>query len=414
MEKLLREYAQQRRASFGPPMELHPADRRLLQGEVIRRRRGGAGSWLRSFVQSLGNKPVWVAGGATVITLAVVTSMALLGTGRDRRQTMTETKSLAVRESVQEPTPLPAVVPHEAPAAADSSTQLASVPPAAAQETRKPALLRRYGLAPSAVPSAKNDNTLNDTGVAGTQPGKPLEGVAGRGVTLSDRMALAATSEAIPAAETTAPSVPIQSVSGFSETAPATDSATTGKGVGSTRDQMTGTGAYSFGVALRDTAPAVLKSFLVEPMGRQLRIVDNDGSVYLGEWENPEPTQDAPAARRALGGRAAGGGGSLAKKVKAEVLAPPDAGRRFRVEGTNVTLGQRVLFTGSLVGLTNNLRFVTIPQPAATRVSAPKALSGGAPATSATPAVIRITGKVVVGVSPQTSETQIQAVPIGK
>src|SRR5207249_3027793 len=42
IEKLLRAYAQKRRADAGEPFALHPATRRLLQGEVARRapRRG--------------------------------------------------------------------------------------------------------------------------------------------------------------------------------------------------------------------------------------------------------------------------------------------------------------------------------------------------------------------------------------
>jgi hypothetical protein len=37
IEKLLRAYAKKRRADAGDPLKLHPATRRLLQGEVARR-----------------------------------------------------------------------------------------------------------------------------------------------------------------------------------------------------------------------------------------------------------------------------------------------------------------------------------------------------------------------------------------
>src|SRR5258707_6473501 len=37
IEKLLRAYAKKRRADAGNPLQLHPATRRLLQGEVARR-----------------------------------------------------------------------------------------------------------------------------------------------------------------------------------------------------------------------------------------------------------------------------------------------------------------------------------------------------------------------------------------
>ena len=38
IEKLLRAYAKKRRAQAGDPLTLHPATRRLLQGEVARRK----------------------------------------------------------------------------------------------------------------------------------------------------------------------------------------------------------------------------------------------------------------------------------------------------------------------------------------------------------------------------------------
>ena len=38
IEKLLRAYAKKRRADAGDPLTLHPATRRLLQGEVARRK----------------------------------------------------------------------------------------------------------------------------------------------------------------------------------------------------------------------------------------------------------------------------------------------------------------------------------------------------------------------------------------
>src|SRR5277367_1062159 len=38
IEKLLRAYAKKRRADAGDPLKLHPATRRLLQGEVARRK----------------------------------------------------------------------------------------------------------------------------------------------------------------------------------------------------------------------------------------------------------------------------------------------------------------------------------------------------------------------------------------
>src|SRR5687768_9917112 len=47
MDELLKAYAEKRRQDAGAPLELHPATRRLLQGEVARvYAKGSSGSWL--------------------------------------------------------------------------------------------------------------------------------------------------------------------------------------------------------------------------------------------------------------------------------------------------------------------------------------------------------------------------------
>src|SRR2546423_8288015 len=43
IEELLKAYAQKRRQQAGPPLELHPATRRLLQAEVANRRKSTGG-----------------------------------------------------------------------------------------------------------------------------------------------------------------------------------------------------------------------------------------------------------------------------------------------------------------------------------------------------------------------------------
>jgi hypothetical protein len=95
-------------------------------------------------------------------------------------------------------------------------------------------------------------------------------------------------------------------------------------------------------------APPVLASFSLEQSGRQLRVIDQDGSVYVGNLQS-----------------GLGGGMAVSSQVstpRAEPVAVgllpaavPSTGQTylFRVDGTNLSLNQRVVFWGKLVDSTN-------------------------------------------------------------
>ncbi len=93
-------------------------------------------------------------------------------------------------------------------------------------------------------------------------------------------------------------------------------------------------------------AASVLTSFSWQQSGKQLRVVDADGSVYLGEAQ--ESANLGPASSP-----------STQRGFKPIADAPPEkrpapvpqtqAAGTFRVSGTNQTLRQRVVFSGQLL-----------------------------------------------------------------
>jgi len=120
-----------------------------------------------------------------------------------------------------------------------------------------------------------------------------------------------------------------------------------------------------------DLATPVLASFQIEQAGNQVRVIDNDGSVYTGSVEPVTTALAAPAASPArflapaesdrLGGARGGGGGGGRREINTRMAgvvpaAAPQPAQRlysFRVSGTNRTLQQPVVFMWNYVPLTN-------------------------------------------------------------
>ena len=97
----------------------------------------------------------------------------------------------------------------------------------------------------------------------------------------------------------------------------------------------------------------VLNSFRLEQNGRDLRVVDADGSVYTGAVQVVKLEGVAPAA--------AGFGGAFTKNKPSTApptrTSPQAAAQNyfFSVAGTNLNLNQNVVFSGNLIPLTNCL-----------------------------------------------------------
>ncbi|HKI72906.1 MAG TPA: hypothetical protein VKA81_11045 [Verrucomicrobiae bacterium] len=113
--------------------------------------------------------------------------------------------------------------------------------------------------------------------------------------------------------------------------------------------------------------PNVLRSFEVEQSGKQLRVVDADGSIYDGAIERPENEELAKGVVAAQTAQA-----DLKKKVEPEArrverLSETTYGETaeqqnvfFLVAGTNRTLNQLVVFQGNFLANTNQTSAIVL------------------------------------------------------
>jgi hypothetical protein len=95
-------------------------------------------------------------------------------------------------------------------------------------------------------------------------------------------------------------------------------------------------------------AQRVLTSFNVEQAGRELRVIDSDGSVYAGPVQSTNTAAGAVSQdRRGLNNQAVSKKGLQSRFAAQESEAPP-LGSSFQLTGTNKTLNRRVVFAGVL------------------------------------------------------------------
>ncbi len=478
IEKLLRECAQKRReeAPDAPGFELHPATRRLLQGEVARRfpGRGEAGSgssrpWLKAFWPRL------VEGCVLVALVAVVGSVLVPALRKPKGQmTLAKNEMSGPARGLAKSMPAPAA-PTPAIADEELKRQTYGGPVASADAPT------REQKAPSLKPEgnrAERDkdatSALGSTLTAGARRALTT-GLAQNEPKLGDASGRAAATPAAPPAagalgvqaETSAgtPVAPSASPAEMPAGAPATSSTNFGlaenKPAGSTSntvdDRVGGAGfafksldggagprppgslarsywapagsdaakeTKQFSTSQRFTqvppamkakaalekraGPAVLASFQVEQSGRELKVIDSDGSVYAGY------VQELEAATRTRSVDSVAAAGAKASNAPArEDLALADRVRPpgmpvlfFRVTGTNRSLGQPVVFSGNMTRLTNaavsgNLGSVAPGQGGASQAAPGQ--PGSVPLLNT-----RLSGKVVIG---RGRPTELNALP---
>jgi len=365
IEKLLRESAQQRREAAGAPLELHPATRRLLHGEVSRQHAKAMSTRASLFQTLLQAGPRLVWGITALAVLVILGTMVLpLWTGHqaetllaqnDNPPTPTSKDELAAAPSVNPvaaPTRTPAELAEpnelaieinklsEAPRITESAARSAednqSKPrdeASIASRTDAASFSQRYGLAPAAAP-------IPGTSLAGS----PAPAVSGSGKDSTRQPSAAggsAVDEKTKLALANSPSDATRDrlAQRFVQTAP-TQTATL--------------------QARREVAPdsVVLKSFQIEQSGSSIRILDADGSVYTGSVQ----VAANAALQRSLALKAAAPTAPQIAAGRNSAQTVTDAGignsqtssqYAFRVSGTNLTLRQRVVFDGNLWPTTN-------------------------------------------------------------
>ena len=354
IETLLRAAAKKRREEAGAPFELHPADRRLLQGEVTRKfaRPQAETRSFATLVARLRPRLAWGVGILAILGLSVwvllplprrAESEALLA----RNQPVS--RAMPAKALPPAPTAAPATIapaPSTAAEAKSAEVAYAETPPSS-----RPTPASQLGMAPPLLAkdtsAAQNERQATDK----LEPAAPAQ-LADQQKQLQYK-SLSTVASANRAAPT--PAAP----GGLSASAAAALKGA--KALAVTQRFVQTAPAATARALFEDKAPpahAVLASFQLEQTGSQLRIVDGDGSVYSGY------VQPADAARRARSAKAAapavaGAARAPVRALKQTTASSLDSDRlasqsySFRVVGTNRSLNQKVVFTGDLLTATN-------------------------------------------------------------
>jgi hypothetical protein len=407
IEKLLRRYAKKRRDEAGDPLALHPATRRLLQGEVARQYPKSAPEEGRTsavkFFALLTRRWIYAVG---LFVVLGVTAVVLWPTFKSDNQALMAQKdgeSLAVRESLA---PAPATAPApDAPAAESQLSKLALAESARNQPESEPAsggnftrlrdesatlsfsvtnsapagALSRFADAKADADSLReSEESKRFSRSVNLSPATP----ANRGLTtqsparsagepvVTDSLSVAqSTKESLDArvdryneARQRATPSPAPAAAPLSVSTTTVDKNVLARGGGVEQDaerfysqsfanvapeQLRAQAAKAKGEA----PAAVLTKFQIQQVGNQVRVIDGDGSTYLGELNRTLAT-DAPT----------GTAGRETASVSFENATQRTAGTaaqesnqsyHWRVEGTNRTLNQNVVFSWNFVETTN-------------------------------------------------------------
>ncbi len=461
IEKLLRRFAKKRRDEAGAPVEMHPATRRLLQGEVASQlqtqktkdKKVGPRDEGRSFLSFafLTHNLSRLAWAVSIFVLIAVgfwswpdrpkTKQLALGS----RPSQMATESLAKRERADNrsaaPESLPAIVVQTAPAdfsAANAKLPSPAAAPVGSLNQPAPRLADRESSSPSRVSPALAFGGTTGQSATSLASGEELKRDSAR-FGFKDKETAAADKLGVVPVATPAPLV--NTAEAASRSHPQQLDASTARSFAAnpvnSREAATKNGsdgtlqldpmptgaaaakasepgapaldsltapttlarngilavdrAQTYAQSYTNRAPEsfkqkavpalspvtlspVLANFRVEQTGRQLRVVDGDGSTYLGETDTALEVWAGRAAANAEAGNAsaayvvASGGGKKEQVVQLfqsdgklnllpaeakSIAEQPMQNNFYRVTGTNRTLNQAVVFTWSFVELTN-------------------------------------------------------------
>jgi hypothetical protein len=328
MEQWLKEYAKKRRSELDEPIEMHEATRTMLQGEVS-----------RVYPKSVETQPqprdssawmAWAIGGATVGVAAIVITY-VSNFPQDQNPVelakVDEVKPAAVGGSERVEESGKASGEPVSKSVENGKTQTATV-----DGQNSPA--RRI------APTDDKDNSRASGSVKGNPGGAAIES------------ARAATSNH------TAPKQPVAGGFAPEPVNALKRDATFYNNIRELRQDFT---QSNLAVANRKNIlpKAVLVNFQVQRTGNQVRVVDQDGSVYTGNVINEEQYSSgaedkvAPAKLSVASARA---GASGAPRAPASLPAPEAQRKRavsrgqfyFRVQGFNRTLRKEVVLEATL------------------------------------------------------------------
>jgi hypothetical protein len=469
IEKRLRAVAQKRREEAGNSFDLHPVNRRLLHDEIARKYPKGVSERRSLFGISATLWPRLAVGLAAIMLLAFGSwhffapvhhekpntllaknevqhnapaaqpiasaepGVAPNGQLRDELAQL-DSKKTSANLKQDEPVPLSMERAQEADRSAEADKQLAkesvdvktpvasaapakdqslasSSQAAAPKASAEASFARRYGLA---SPSSRTDSS-SLAAAAGTSPASTSPTPVNAGQTMlsfngnpsqqevaAQLVSAHALSEAWPASPRTNSMLRVYFTS-----------------VGNSLGGANGRSLTEEGTKLKSEfaertsfLKTILPSFQVEQSGPTLRVIDQDGSIYSGYLQaSPMPVMASKIADTEAGKQVAlaqsfrQGTESRALSTPANSPVSPQT-YYFNVVGTNRSLNKSVVFSGSLLGLTNSPGF-TLNSNTVDGNGTPAAPPASIIQNVAQP-FLRISGKAVVG---QKDELQIEAVP---
>lgn len=371
IEKLLRRYAKKRRDEAGPVRDLHPATRRILQSEVARQFPKPASkerSAFEEFWAAFSRR--WIYAVSVLVVLMVVAAVMLPALSKSKSKTQLaqrEIESPAEAMIAAAPAAIeatPASVAVDELAFAFETNSVASVAPVALADNSRDELARsRFGadrdfrsgggniavvtdsatIKPSAPPTFENLGTAS----AGAKREK-WSGLYLGDVSQAQNSTVANTD------------LTVNTTKGSVANSLNLDKGWLARGGGLqekdaeisyrqnfANDQVLAKKVMAVSGETKAITP-VLANFQIEQSGNKLRVIDGDGSTYRGEV--------APELAYGLAQNAAyksDGKQKLAGEQRADQQQQAVGAYQFRVEGTNRTLNQQVVFYWNCVPITN-------------------------------------------------------------
>ena len=317
MDEGLRAYADKRRQEAGGAMELHPATRQMLQAEVARTYKQAArASWLQRVVM------FWprIAFGAACV--AITLTLVLLLQPREQMMEMAQA------------TPPPGGFARDARLADKEAAE--RIAPDGYADARAPA--------PSIAPA---------------MPGKSLDQLA-----KNEADGLKAKSEVEVEARKDAAAVKLMREESFVKEAARQSydnlaAASRARYIQQKQDVQLG--------AKLANVQAVLNSFELEQRGNEIKITDEDGSIYVGNVISQDE-----AKKRSFRAQTA------PQRAQTGVAGPAEQPVLFFAFGTNVSLKQEVSIEGNILQLTTNVINPPAQMPATRTLNEPQNRRGGA------------------------------------
>jgi hypothetical protein len=375
IEKLLRRYAKKRRDEAGPAPELHPATRRMLQSEVERQFPKPADketSAFDEFVAMFARR--WIYAVSVLVVLMVVGAVMLPTLSKSKSKIhLVKNAPASPSEAMQASAPVASVAAPTSAAVdelAFATNSIAGAVPTGLADTRRDNTSELHlGAEREFRSGGGNFVAVTDSGTAlsvapviesATASAVPAKREVGK-VLFSENLGA---SRNVDLAATTRPDLSIIKSKGSVADALIHDKARLARGGGAWEKDAPGYYRQSFSndqppaakavtaSALAKKITPVLASFQIEQSGNKLRVIDGDGSTYHGQItpDQADGLAESGTFKNDAKEQVVGG-------LRAEHQKQTSGPYQFRVEGTNRTLNQQVVFTWNCVPITNALAF---------------------------------------------------------